>query len=177
MSELQPKRGPRGSGRGVGNRTEVKPAEITRAFAPETATATVALDTAAAAEPIVESLRAATAPSEKATASVDDRWVDPWVVWAESQSALSRGFEAVATEVTGMARSGFTVATEAARAMLGARTFAEAIEINAGFARRSFDAMIGGTAKLSEIGVKAATDASLPILNRLGESWNGWSSH
>jgi phasin family protein len=176
MSELRPKRG----ARGIGNRAETRPAEpaeVAPAFAAETARTAVSLETAATAEPIAESSPAATGPSKKATASVDDLWVDPWAVWTESQTALTRGFEAVATEVTGMARSGLTVATEAAQAMLGAKTFAEAIEINAGFARRSFDAVIGGTAKLSEIGVKAATDASRPLLNRLGESWNGWSNH
>src|SRR5437764_582579 len=86
---------------------------------------------------------------------------------------ISRGCEAAATEVGGLTRAGMATTTEAATAMLGAKTLAEAIEINAGYARRGFDAMLGGAAKLSEIGVKAATDASRPILDRIGESWKG----
>lgn len=174
MSELQSKRGLRGSGRGNGNRTETRRAEASELappVAPETATAAVALDTATVAEPIAESPPAAAEPSPAPAASVEDPWADAWAAFAESQSALTRGFETIATEVTGLTRSGIAAASEAATALLGAKTFAEAIEINAGLARRSFDAMIGGTAKLSEIGVKAATDASRPILNRLGEGW------
>src|SRR4051794_26792325 len=110
------------------------------------------------------------APGDTKPAS-EDLWADPWSALTEAQSALARGFEAVATEVGGLTRSGIAATTEAATAMLGAKTLAEAIEINTGYARRGFDAMLGGAAKLSEIGVKAATDASRPILNRLGESW------
>jgi phasin family protein len=171
MSEAKPKRTPRESGRGNGIRSEataIEPVESVPFFTPETATAAVALETAVAADAIAEPLAEPTEPSPKPAAPADD----PWAVWTESQSALAHGFEALATEVTGLTRSGIVAATDAAKAMLGARTLAEAIEINAGFARRSFDVMIGGGAKLSEIGVKAATEASRPILNRLGEGWN-----
>ena len=61
----------------------------------------------------------------------------------------------------------------AAVALLGVKTFSEAVEINATLARRGVDAMIEGSAKLSEIGVKAMSDASRPVLSRLGESWSG----
>lgn len=170
MREAKPKRAPRGLARRNGARTETPAMEPTDA-APKTATAAVALETAAMAE-AAETPAAAVKSTQRATATFDDFWADPWSALAEFQSAMARGFEAVADEVTGLTRSGITAATEAAKAMLGAKNFAEAIEINTGFARRSFDAMIGGTAKLSEIGVKAATDAARPVLNRLGETWS-----
>ena len=72
-----------------------------------------------------------------------------------------------------MTRSGIAAAADAAVALLGVRTFSEAVEINATLARRGVDAMIEGSAKLSEIGVKAMSDASRPVLSRLGESWSG----
>ena len=176
MSETKPKRVFREATRGNGVRTEaisVEPVGTT----PKTATAAVALETASAAEMIAEAPAAMKGTAEKITATVDALWANPWAAWTESQSALVRGFEALATEAAGMTRSGMAAATEAAKAMLGAKTLAEAIEINAGYARRSFDAVIGGTAKLSEIGVKAATDASRPLLNRLGETWNSPRAH
>jgi len=67
--------------------------------------------------------------------------------------------------------SGISVAAESATAMLGAKTLAQAIEINFGFAHRSLDRAIEGSAKLSEIGVRLAAEASRPILARLGDSW------
>ena len=83
-----------------------------------------------------------------------------WTAFAEAQSALARGFERAAVEVTGISRSGMAATADAAVALLGARTFAEAIEINAGLARRRVDAMLEGSARLSEIGATAITDAS-----------------
>ena len=175
MSDTKPRRGAREPARGNGIRSAAKPAEageIIPAAAPETATAAAALETAAA-ETIAESAAERAEPAAQPTASPHDAWA----AWTESQSALARGFEALATELTGMTRSGITVATEAATAMIGAKTFAEAVEINANLARRSFDAVIEGTAKISEIGVKAATEASRPVLTRLGETWKSLGAH
>lgn len=95
-----------------------------------------------------------------------------WTAFAEAQSALARGFEKAAVEMTGISRSGMAAATDAAVALLGARTFAEAVEINAGLARRSVDAMLEGSARLSEIGAQAVTDASRPLLSRFGRNWS-----
>ena len=192
MSEARPKRAPRESARRTGaaaiKASPTAPVEIDTGSAPETATAAVALATAVAAEPIPEPVvtraergaGAAAAPPQApgdTKPAGEDLWADPWSALTEAQSALARGFEAVATEVGGLTRSGIAATTEAATAMLGAKTLAEAIEINTGYARRGFDAMLGGAAKLSEIGVKAATDASRPILNRLGESWKSLNGH
>ena len=65
--------------------------------------------------------------------------------------------------MTGISRSGMAATADAAVALLGARTFAEAIEINAGLARRRVDTMFEGSARLSEIGATAIADASQAI--------------
>jgi hypothetical protein len=98
---------------------------------------------------------------------------DSWTAVANAQAALARGFEQFAIEVTGLTRTGMVAGTDAALAMLGARTLAEVVEINAGLARRGVDAAITGSARLSEIGLKTMTDASKPLLGRLGASWDG----
>jgi hypothetical protein len=90
--------------------------------------------------------------------------------FAEAQCALARGFEKAAVEVTGISRSGMAATADAAVALLGARTFAEAIEINAGLARRRVDAVLETSARLSEIGATAITDAYRPFLSRF--AWN-----
>ena len=95
-----------------------------------------------------------------------------WTAFAEAQCALARGFEKAAVEVTGISRSGMAATADAAVALLGARTFAEAIEINAGLARRRVDAMLETSARLSEIGATAITDAYRPFLSRFGWNWS-----
>ena len=94
-----------------------------------------------------------------------------WAALAETQAAAARGLEALIGEMTTFTRSEIAAAADSATAMLGVKTFAEAVEVNLGYARRSFDALIGSSAKLSEIGAKAASEASRPILSRFGESW------
>jgi len=94
-----------------------------------------------------------------------------WTAFAEAQCALARGFEKAAVEVTGISRSGMTATADAAVALLGARTFAEAVEINAGLARRGVDMMLEGSARLAEIGATAIADASRPLLSRFSRNW------
>ena len=94
-----------------------------------------------------------------------------WTAFAEAQTALARGFEKAAIEMTGISRSGAAATADAAVALLGARTFAEALEINAALARRGLDTMFEASARLSEIGVKAVADASHPLLSRYGRGW------
>jgi phasin family protein len=92
-------------------------------------------------------------------------------VFAESQTAVARGLEALALETAALARSGFSTVADTATALLGARTFADAVEVQAGFTRRSIDAALDGSARLSEIAAKTAAEASRPILSRLEEAW------
>jgi hypothetical protein len=89
----------------------------------------------------------------------------------ESQAAFARGLAALGDQMAGIARSGLDVATDAATRFLGARTWSDAIEINAALARNSFDALFGGGAKLSELGVKLAAETSQPILAHWGDAY------
>ena len=91
-----------------------------------------------------------------------------WAALAEAQAAAARGFEAFIGEMTNFTQSEMAAAANTATAMLGVKTFAEAVEVNLGFARRSFDALIGSATKLSDIGAKVAAETSRPILSRLG---------
>lgn len=97
---------------------------------------------------------------------------DAWTALAEMQAALARGYQEIALEMTAMTRSDIAAATDAATAMLDARTFAEAVEISAGLIRRRADTIIEASARLSEIGVQAATAASRPILVQLAAGWS-----
>ena len=142
---------------------------------PETASA----PPAAPAEPVAEVIAEPPAPVAQAALEIvpklaeppADSVNDPWAAFTEAQAVLGRGFEEIAVEVAGMTRSGIAAVADAALALFGVRTLSEAVEINALLARRGIDAMIDGSAKLSEIGVKAVSEASQPIVSRLGEGW------
>jgi phasin family protein len=96
---------------------------------------------------------------------------DAWAALIESQSAVARGLEAMSSEMAQLARTGIDAAARTATQMLAVKTLSDAFEVNAGFVRGSFDALIGGSAKLSEIGVKLAADASRPIVAQLSTDW------
>jgi hypothetical protein len=90
---------------------------------------------------------------------------------AASQAALARGLEALSAEMAGLTISGIDAAARTATDMLAIKTLSDAIAVNAGFARNSFDTMVNSSARLSGIGVKLAADATLPILAQLTRGW------
>jgi hypothetical protein len=96
---------------------------------------------------------------------------DALAALAQSQAALARGLELLSAEMAGLALSGIDTAARTATKMLGVKTLSDAIEVNACFTCSSLDALVGGSAKLSELGVKLAAETSQPILSQLGKSW------
>ena len=93
----------------------------------------------------------------------------------QSQTALARGLEALSAEMAGLALSGIDTAARAATKMLGIKTLSDAIDVNAGFACGSLDVLVGGSAKISELGIKLAAEISRPFLTQLGVGWIGGS--
>jgi hypothetical protein len=96
---------------------------------------------------------------------------DACAALAQSHAALARGLEVLSEEMAGLALSGIDRATRTATKMLSVKTLSDAIEVNAGFTCGSLDALIGSSAKLSELGVKLAVEASEPILTQFGKGW------
>ena len=121
------------------------------------------------APPIVETLagRATNASSE----DLADFGRAAFAAFVQSQTAVARGLEALSAELAGLALSRIDAAARTATDMLAVKTLADAVEVNAGFTRSSFEALVGGSAKLSELGAKLAAEASQPILTQLGKSW------
>src|SRR5438874_3589849 len=161
MSDVKPRRVPRES-----VRQEIASVEPigTDAAAPVVAGAPAALDAMSSPpEPVIAPAGLiAIEPLEARAAAADP----VWGAIADAHAALAHGFEAMALECTGWTKSGVTAATDAALAILGAKSFAEIVEINAALTRRGIDAVIESSARLSEISLKAATEASRPMLAR-----------
>ncbi len=96
---------------------------------------------------------------------------DAFAALAQSQAALAQGLDALSVEMAGLALSGIETAARTATKMLGIKTLSDAIEVNAGFTCSSLDALVGGSVKLSELGVKLAAETSQPILTQFGKDW------
>lgn len=94
-----------------------------------------------------------------------------FAAFVDSQTALVRGLETLGAEIAGLALSGVDAAARTATDALRVKTIADAIEVNAGFTRRSFDALVVGSAKLSELGVKVAAETLHPLLTHFGKGW------
>jgi hypothetical protein len=94
-----------------------------------------------------------------------------FAAFIQAQTALARGLQALNAEMAGLTLSGIDTAARTATDMLAVKTIADAIKVNAGFTKRNFDTLIGGSAKLSELSVKVASEASQPILTQLGKDW------
>ena len=88
----------------------------------------------------------------------------------ESQRAVANGAKALALEMTGLAQTTLTEAGDSAAALMRAGSVADAVEIQFGYVRRVFTSLIGGSARLSEIGAKLMSEASRPIVAPFGGS-------
>lgn len=69
-----------------------------------------------------------------------------------SNAALSAGLDAIGQEVAQYSRTAFESAAQAARGLLGARTFEDVVRLQTDFAKRSFEGFVERSAKLSELG-------------------------
>ena len=96
---------------------------------------------------------------------------DTFAALVQSQTAMARGLEALSAELAGLALSGIDATARTATDMLAVKTLSDAIEVNAAYTRSSFVALVGSSAKLSELGAKLAAEASQPILTQLGKGW------
>ena len=84
-----------------------------------------------------------------------------------ANAALSEGLEALGKEVIQYARRSFEQVAETATALLGAKTFEDVVQLNSQFAKANLEGLIERSAKLSEMGVKVATEAMAPLGGRV----------
>jgi hypothetical protein len=111
------------------------------------------------------------APEVAAPEGISDVGREAVEALVASQAAAARGWEAISDELAGLARTGIDIAAHAATEMLGVKTISDACKVNASFARKSFDSLLDGSAKLSRLGIKLAAESSRPILTQFGEGW------
>ncbi|HEY3911852.1 MAG TPA: phasin family protein [Stellaceae bacterium] len=89
--------------------------------------------------------------------------------FAEARRALADGVEALSEEVAGLARRSIETAARTAIEMLAVRTVADALAVNAGFARANLGNWVGSSAKFSELGIRLAAESARPFSERLAK--------
>jgi len=137
--------------------------------ASETALELVAAAATMIPPPSVAPLQPATSAKASGSGSFDHSGA---AALAQSQAALTRCLEALSAEMAGLALSGMNELARTATKLLAVKTLSDAIEVNAGFTCSSFEAVVTGSAKLSELGVKLAAETSQPLLSQFGKGWS-----
>jgi phasin family protein len=94
----------------------------------------------------------------------------------QANAALAKALERVNKELMGLARSSMENATNAAKALFGARTLSDVVAVNSGYAKSTFDTLVAGSTKLSEIGAEAAQATLQPINARVQATLKAFGS-
>ena len=81
----------------------------------------------------------------------------------EAGTIAAKGFEAISQEVTDYNKRIFEAGVANAKALMGVKTVQEAMELQTGFARNSFDEFVSKGTKISELSVKVAQDVAEPV--------------
>jgi len=81
-------------------------------------------------------------------------------------NVAAKHVEAFNAEILAFAKTRMEEGVQAARALMGAKTLKDAIDLQTGFAKTAFDAVVAENAKLSEMALKGATEAAEPLQAR-----------
>ena len=80
---------------------------------------------------------------------------------------MAKGFETLGKTWMSFTQETMESGAQVAKALLGAKTLREAVDLQTDFAKTSFDKFVGESTKLSEMSVKVANEAFEPINARL----------
>jgi phasin family protein len=84
----------------------------------------------------------------------------------KSANATAKGVEAFNAEVVAFSKQSIEDTIAAAKAMMGARSMKEFVELQTDFSKSSFDAMVNQSTKMADLFMGTAKDAIEPIQAR-----------
>ncbi|MDA0952906.1 MAG: phasin family protein [Proteobacteria bacterium] len=93
----------------------------------------------------------------------------------EAGQVVVKGVEEINGRVIESARSQFAEGVATQKAMFGAKTLQEAMQIHQDFVKKSFDRVINDGVELSSAWVKVATEAAQPINQRVSSAVSEFS--
>ena len=89
----------------------------------------------------------------------------------QAGEVLTKGAETVGKAYYEITQASAEASVEATKAMMGAKTAKEFVEIQAEFARTSFDNFLSESTRLSEMSMKVANEAFEPLQKQLNTSF------
>jgi phasin family protein len=81
----------------------------------------------------------------------------------QSFGAMSKGFQAVATELSDYSKKSFEEGTQAVEKLLGAKSLEKAIEVQQGYIKEAYEGFVSKATKLSEIYAEVAKETYKPF--------------
>ncbi|MAG95621.1 MAG: phasin family protein [Alphaproteobacteria bacterium] len=87
--------------------------------------------------------------------------------WVAAGSAASKGFEAINAEVVDFTKGTMAEHMETFGKVVAAKSPQQAFDLQSDFAKSAFDAWVARSTKVSELGVKIASEAGAPVSARL----------
>ena len=84
-----------------------------------------------------------------------------------ASTIAAKGAENIGKAVMAFTQESMEAGAQVAKAVLGAKTLREAVDLNADFAKQSFDKFVAESTKLSEMTVKVSNEALEPISARV----------
>lgn len=92
---------------------------------------------------------------------------DNFDAYVAASTVMAKGFETLGKTWMAFTQESMENGAQVAKALLGAKTLREAVDLQTDFAKTSFDKLVGESTKLSELSVKVANEAFEPINARL----------
>ena len=83
--------------------------------------------------------------------------------FVQANQLFTKGIESLSKEVVSLAQSSLESSTAATKAIFAAKTIKDVVELQADFAKTSFEKLVANSTKLGEMTVKLATDSTAPI--------------
>lgn len=76
---------------------------------------------------------------------------------------MNKGFQAIAAEMTDYSKKAFEDSSRAFEALVGAKSFEQAVEIQSQYAKKAYDTYMAEMSKIGEMYVGMAKDAYKPV--------------
>ena len=86
-----------------------------------------------------------------------------------SATALTKGFQEIATEVADYSRKSFEDGTAVVEKAFAAKSIDKALEVQTDFAKGAYEAYVGQMTKIGEIYMNAAKEAYKPFEGQFGQ--------
>ena len=87
--------------------------------------------------------------------------------FVQANTILVKGFEELSKEIMTLTKASMETAATTTKAVFAAKTIKDVVALQSDFTKTSFDKFVTNSSKLSELGVKVASDAIAPVTARV----------